>query len=199
MNNKTYLFLGALIMGMAFPPLWAQEAEAAKLAASLNALKAGSAVAEGGTVRLSSEVQLNKSLAVPSGVTLDITAEGASLRLESGAKLTVNGAVIARGHGDFGKGWVNGGLRVDGGPALISGSGTINLASKGSLLNIHKGSKKFTLDGVTLVGIKDNDRSLVQVNGGSFILKSGRVTGNARTGEKWADGGGVNVWKASSP
>jgi hypothetical protein len=179
MKNKTYLFLGALIMGMAFAPLWASDAEAAKLAASLNALKARSAAAEGATVRLTGEARLTKSFAVPSGVTLDITAEGASLRLEGGAKLTVDGVVNARGHGEQDKRWVDGGLRVDGGPAVISGSGTINLASKGCLLNIHKGSKKFTLDGVTLVGLKDNDRSLVQVGeGGAFILKSGRVTGN---------------------
>ncbi|MDR2490728.1 MAG: hypothetical protein LBD20_04930, partial [Spirochaetaceae bacterium] len=62
---------------------------------------------------------------------------------------------------------------------------------KGSLLNIHKGSKKFTLDGVTLIGIKDNDRSLVQVGeGGAFILKSGRVTGNTYIGtDEWPAGG----------
>ncbi|MDR2481809.1 MAG: hypothetical protein LBD07_05945 [Spirochaetaceae bacterium] len=60
--------------------LWAEKAEAAKLAASLNALKAKSAA-----------------------------AEGASLRLVSGAKLTVDDVVTARSHGDFGKDWANGG------------------------------------------------------------------------------------------
>ncbi|MDR1972081.1 MAG: hypothetical protein LBQ46_09180, partial [Treponema sp.] len=88
-------------------------AAAARLAADFNAVKAGSAKADGGTVTLSGGVSLETALAVsagvtlsvPTGVTLDLTAEGAALGLKDGAVLTVDGTVNARGHGDHGKGW----------------------------------------------------------------------------------------------
>jgi len=155
------------------------------------------AKANGNTVTFTGEVKVAKSLTVPAGVTLDLTANGVYLRLQNGATLTVNGTVNARGAGDFGKGWVDGGLCTeDGSTTVINGSGTINLKSKGNLLSIWGGGKgqKLTLDGVTLVGVADNDRSLVNVSeGGEFILKNGRITGNTNN-----DGcGGVGVWKAT--
>ncbi|MDR2363398.1 MAG: hypothetical protein LBD65_03175, partial [Spirochaetaceae bacterium] len=130
-------------------------AQAAKLAKDLNALRAGRAVVKGGTVTLSGRAELKTALTVPEGVTLDLTQEGAALELQDGAVLTVNGTVKTSGHGDHGKGWVEGSLRVGDGAAVIAGGGTINLKSKGRLLNIgsDKGSRKLTLDGVTLVGL----------------------------------------------
>ncbi|MDR1637155.1 MAG: hypothetical protein LBR93_07440, partial [Treponema sp.] len=52
----------------------ADPAAAAKLAKELNAIKAGSAKASGGTVTLSGGVGIKKALTVPAGVTLDLTA-----------------------------------------------------------------------------------------------------------------------------
>lgn len=175
-------------------------AAAARLAAEINALKAGSGASNGGTVTLSGDVRLTTGLAVPAGVslnvppgvTLDLSADGGSLELRNGAVLTVDGTVNAGGHGDQGKGWVEGGLRIGDGTTVINGSGTIRLRSKGCLLNIgsDKGKRQLTLDGVTLVGIADNDASLVQVGeGGGLLMKSGAITGNT-TNE---GGGGVNV------
>ncbi|GHU89743.1 hypothetical protein FACS189476_09080 [Spirochaetia bacterium] len=206
MKNNKYLFFGTLIMGMALvsvltgcattvesgtPP--APDKQAAQLAADLNTIKAGSAVVDGAKVTLSGEVQITTSLTVPAGVTLDLTADGMKFELQNGAELTVNGTVNASGHGNHGSGWVEGGLRIGNGTTVINGSGTINLKSKGLLLGPGQGSK-LTLDGVTLVGLKDNDMSLVGVGeGGELVLKSGAITGNTRIRERWTGGGGVTV------
>ncbi|MDR1468830.1 MAG: hypothetical protein LBT00_06005 [Spirochaetaceae bacterium] len=169
---------------------------AAKLAKDLKAIGP-----KGGTVTLSDRVRLNTALTVPEGVILDLTAEGAALELQDGAVLTVNGTVRATGHGDHGKGWVDGSLRVGDGVAVINGSGTINLTSKGRLLNIGSDKDKkrqLTLDGVTLAGLPDNDHPLVGIGeNGVFILKSGKITGNTRSSDEWAGGGGVAVYKGT--
>jgi hypothetical protein len=173
-----------------------ETAQAAKLAADINALEAA-----GGTVRVTDRVEIKTALTVPEGVTLDLTAEGALLELQDGAVLTVNGTVNATGHGDHGEGWVEGSLRIGDGAAVINGSGTINLKSKGRLLNIGGGKdrrRQLTLDGVTLVGLPDNDSSLVGINeNGGLVLKSGAITGNIRVSDDWADGGGVGVHKGT--
>jgi hypothetical protein len=158
------------------------------------------AKANGSTVTLTDGVDVVKSLTVPAGVTLDLTTlpDNRSLSLKNGAILTVNGTVNARG--DSGHG---GSLNIDSAkanPATINGSGTINLKSKGCLLGVWK-DKKLTLDGVTLVGLADNNDSLVVVgDGGELVLKSGKITGNTRIStrisEEWAGGGGVHVWQA---
>jgi hypothetical protein len=169
-------------------------AAAAQLAADLNAIKAGSVAAEGATVKLADGfVWLQSDLTVPTGVTLDVTTDGAALGLGN-VTLTVDGTVIA------GPGCVR--LEDNAREAVISGSGTIRLQGKGSLLQVegnkNAANRKLTLDGVTLAGLKDNDNSLVRVGeGGTFVLRSGAITGNAYIGEKWADGGGVNVWKGT--
>jgi hypothetical protein len=140
----------------------------------------------GGTVTLSGWAGLKTALTVPEGVTLDLTADGAVLELQDGAVLTVNGTVNATGRV----------LHVGDGAVVIAGTGTINLKSKGRLLNIgsDKSNRKLTLDGVTLVGLPDNDQSLVGINeNGEFILKSGAITGNTRINDDWASGGGVEV------
>ncbi|GHT68978.1 hypothetical protein FACS1894110_17590 [Spirochaetia bacterium] len=158
----------------------------AELAAKLGG--EGKAVMDGSTIRLSGDVNLTTgftvprgfTLAVPAGITLDLMAEGARFELQNGAKLTVDGTVNTSG----------GGLRLGEGAVVINGSGTISLKSKGRLLNID-GKRHLTLEGVTLIGIEDNDNSLVQVGGGGeFVMKSGAITGNTRIGN---DGGGVNV------
>jgi hypothetical protein len=171
-----------------------ENGRAAQLTADL-----GKAV-NGTTVRITDRVEIKTALTVPEGVTLDLTAEGAELELRDGAVLTVNGTVNARGHGDHGKGWVEGSLRTGNGATTINGSGTINLKSKGRLLNIgsDQGTRHLTLDGVTLVGLPDNDQSLVGVNnGGELVLKSGAITGNTRTSDDWAVGGGIEVWRGT--
>jgi hypothetical protein len=197
------------------PPVPDKQVEdAAQLAAELNAMNEGCAVVEGETVRFSGEVYLTTGLAVPAGVslivpagvTLDLTTDGASLTLREGATLTVDGTVEASGHGDQGKGWVEGGLRIGDGTTIINGSGTIRLRSKGHLLNIwgDNGTRRrhLTLDGVTLVGIADNTHPLVQVGGGGeLVLKSGAITGNTRDtspGASATSGGGVQVDNGSA-
>jgi hypothetical protein len=161
-----------------------QAALAAKLAADLNAVKAGSAEVNGGTVTLTEDIRLETVLTVPEGVTLDLTKE--TLQLGNGAALTVNGVVNAKAEG----------INIDSAaasPATINGSGTIQLKSKGLLLGIWEG-KKLTLDGVTLVGLKDNDKPVVEIgNGGEFVLKSGAITGNTRVNNEGTFGGGVMV------
>jgi hypothetical protein len=150
-----------------------------------------------GDVRLETglTVPAGVTLEVPEGVTLDLTAGGAALELQDGAVLTVN----ATGHGDHGKGWVEGSIRIGDSAAGINGSGTIYLKSKGCLLNIggdRDRRRHLTLDGVTLVGLPDNSEPLVGVNnGGELVLKSGAITGNTRTGDEWVSGGGVGVWE----
>jgi hypothetical protein len=141
------------------------------------------------TVTLTGDVRLEKALVVPEGITLDLTANGVRLFLRDGAVLTVNGTVNARGHGNR----VDGGLCIDNGAATINGSGTINLSGKGSLLNIWGGNgmRKLTLDGVTLVGLKDNNNRLVVLSeGGELVMKSGKITGNGD--------GGVGVYNKST-
>jgi hypothetical protein len=81
---------------------------AEKLAADINAIQAGSAAVNDSTVKLTGRVEIKTGLTVPEGVTLDLTAEGAEIKLQDGAVLTVNGTVNATGHGDHGKGWVGG-------------------------------------------------------------------------------------------
>lgn len=157
---------------------------AAQLAADLNALKEGSATVSGDMVTLTGGVRLeNTVLIVSSGVTLDLTKE--TLRLANNATLAVNGTVNAKAEG----------VTIDSmatNPAAINGSGTIYLKSNGSLLYIGS-EKKLTLDGVTLVGMKDNNDVLVQVIGGEFVLKSGKITGNTHIGDHFGEGGGVKV------
>jgi hypothetical protein len=115
-----------------------------------------------------------------------------TLQLGNNAVFTVNGTVNANA-------WC---INIDSAaasPAVINGSGKINLKNKGELLNIGEG-KKLTLDGVTLVGVKDNSNSLVDVNnGGIFVMKSGKIIGNGNTcvSDDSANGGGVHVWEAS--
>jgi hypothetical protein len=175
-------------------------ATAAKLAADINAIKPDSAKVNGDTVTLSGWVGIKKRLTVPEGVTLDLTAEGTALELQDGAALTVNGTVNATGHGDHGKGWVEGGLRVDDGTTAINGTGTIRLASKGRLFNIgsDKARRTLSLDGDMLVGVPDNDNPRVGIGeNGGFVLKSGAITGNTRSSDDWASGGGVEVWRGT--
>jgi hypothetical protein len=177
-----------------------KDLDAAKLAEDINAIEAGKAAVSGGTVTFTGGVRLETGLTVPEGVTLDLTADGAEIELRDGAVLTVNGTVNAAGHGDHGKGWVEGSLRVEDGAATINGSGTIYLKSKGRLFNIgsDKGKRQLTLDGVTLVGLPDNDQPLVGIGeNGAFVLKSGAVTGNTHTSDEWAGGGGVEVWRGT--
>jgi hypothetical protein len=122
------------------------------------------------------------------------------LELRDGAVLTVNGTVNATGHGDHGKGWVEGSIRAHyDGAAVIAGTGVINLKDKGRLLNSGGDkSRRLTRDGVTLAGFPDNDSSLVGVNeNGELILKSGAITGNTRVGNDWAGGGGVEVYRGT--
>ena len=187
---------GALALALVFALLIAgcasvpkdPAAAAVKLAADINAIKAESAKVSGDTVTIvGADVEINKGLTVPAGVTLDVTADGAALRLRDGAVLTVNGTVNARGHGDHREG----GLGMGDGAAVIAGTGTIYLKSKGRLLNIggDQGKRQLTLDGVTLVGLADNDSPLVGVGeNAGFILKSGAITGNT-----CQNGGGVEV------
>jgi hypothetical protein len=83
---------------------------AKKLAADIGAVKErGSITIDGGTVWLKGEAYLKNRLTVLAGVTLDLTAKGAKFELQNGAKLTVDGTVIASGHGDQGKGWLKAG------------------------------------------------------------------------------------------
>jgi hypothetical protein len=180
----------------ATPPAAAELAAAAQLADDLNAIKAGSATVEGATVKLTGTVGflgVPRELAVPAGVTLDMTADGARLGLGEGgrgglydATLTVNGTVITKadriGFEDSAK------------AATINGSGTIYLNGRGRLLrvagNLNVSNAKLTLDGVTLVGVPDNGSALVEVhNGGELVMKSGAITDNATSDS----GGGVRV------
>jgi hypothetical protein len=104
--------------------------------------------------------------------------------------LTVNGTVIARSGGV--------GLEDNASEATINGNGTIYLKGTGSLFgtvqsNRNVDRQKLILDGVTLVGVDDNDQPLVDVrNGGELVLKSGAITGNSVSGWEWG-GGGVAV------
>jgi hypothetical protein len=157
---------------------------AAQLAAALNAMNEGSARASGNTVTLNRNVGIQRDLTVPEGVTLELM-EGRGLWLD-GVTLTVNGTVKASGGGDHND-W-NGGLNIGDGATIINGNGTIDLTGKGQLFGIWSGdsiARKLTLDGVTLVGIADNNSALVNVSeSGELVMVSGTITGN---------GGGVSV------
>jgi hypothetical protein len=135
-------------------------------------------------------------IVIPKGVTLDLTADDARLTLQNGAKLTVNGTVNTRGAGEHNN-W-NGSIYIDKSAVTINGNGTLYLKSKKRILSMWSGDgkRKLTIDGVTLVGLKDNDNTLIEVSEGSeLILKSGKITNNIST----KDGGGIKVhslWKA---
>jgi hypothetical protein len=157
----------------------------------------GNATVNGNIVTLTRDVSVerNQTLVIPEGVTLNLTTIGPHFFLKDGAILTVNGTMNA--YGGWGDTGHAGGLIIDG-TTTINGNGTINLSSKGILLNISGNDRRLTLDGVTLVGLADNSKSLVSVdNGGEFILKSGAITGNSRVDSDWANGGGVSVWQAT--
>jgi hypothetical protein len=162
-------------------------AAAEQLAADINALEAGKAVLSGATVTLTGEVRLTTSLTVPTGVTLDLTRE--ALKLGENAILTVYGTVNAKA----------GGINVDSGtanPTTINGNGTIYLKSKGKLIGmwVQGRNKSLILDGVTLVGLADNNGGLVQVEGDcELVMKSGTITGNTSISDDWGDGAGVKV------
>jgi hypothetical protein len=166
---------------------------AAVLAADINAIKAGSATAEGATVKLLStagSLGIPNTLTVPIGVTLDVTADGAALLLGAQKNmditLTVNGTVIV-GSND---------IRFEDcqDVATINGSGVIQLNGKGNLLKVegnwNMDDQKLTLDGVTLLGLEDNDQALVCVGkGGKLVMKSGVITGNGDFGVLVEEGG----------
>jgi hypothetical protein len=156
----------------------------------------GSAKASGATVTIiGGGVDVRADITVPAGVTLDVTAEDAKLSLHN-VTLTVNGTVNA----DPGR------IRLEDTAdwGTLKGSGTIRLTGKGSLFvvegNKNRATRTLTLDGVTLVGLEDNNESLVLVNGdpdkgykGEFVLKSGAITGNTHTSDSGMSGGGVKV------
>jgi hypothetical protein len=165
---------------------------AAQLAADLNAIEAGSATATGATVKITRGIYFTE-LTVPADVTLDVTADGAALGLgnQSGrdVTLTVHGTIIA-GPGQ---------IRMEDcqDEATINGSGTIRLNSEGNLFNVegnwNVANPKITLDGITLVGLEDNDQALVRVSkGGTLVMKSGVITGNGDWGVIIQEGGTVN-------
>lgn len=175
---------------------------AAKLAVDLNAIKAGSATVEGTTVKLTGLgfLGLDRNLTVPVGITLDVTADNAALGLGKGGygtphnvTLTVNGTVIAKaGHVRF---------EDNESAATINGSGTICLNGKGNLLSVagnwNVDNQILTLDGVTLVGLEDNDHALVRVGkGGELVMKSGAIMGNGDYGVIVEEGG---TWTHPNP
>jgi hypothetical protein len=156
---------------------------AVQLAADINKISAGSAAVNGATVTLSRKLSLQSQFTVPAGVTLDLTGDGELALLD--AVLTVNGAVKAGPEK----------VRLEyAGEGTINGSGTIQLKGKGYLLVVG-GNRKLTLDGVTLAGVSDNNEPLVGVgDGGAFVMKSGKITGNTHIrSDDWAGGGGVRV------
>jgi hypothetical protein len=71
----------------------------------------------------------------------------------------------------------------------IQGAGrTLTLSGEGSLLRIGN-NQNVILQGLTLRGHGSNDNSLVYVNGGSFAMNGGEISGNTTS----RDGGGVYV------
>jgi hypothetical protein len=182
---------------------------AAQLADELNTIKAGFAKVNGATVTLTGGFTPAAGLTVPKGVTLDLTAHGAAIMLRD-ATLTVNGTVnTAYDYGTTPSGgtWNAPSIRLEDSAtsATIEGSGTIYQKGKGRLLEVegnhNVADRTLTLDGVTLVGVKDNDQPLVVVRSGGegrsghFIMKSGKITGNTRvSGDSGnAGSGGVRV------
>jgi hypothetical protein len=207
--KKTRFALGMLIIGMAFSLVLAgcattggtedptTEELAAQLAADINAMEGqsegsvGSTEVNGATVTITGGfVDVRIDLTVPAGVTLDVTEDG-YLGLHD-VILTVNGTVNANSNHVR--------LEDTASWATINGSGTIYLKGKGNLLEASGNknlARKLTLNGVTLVGVKDNDQPLVVVrnrngNSGELVMKSGAITGNTNNGEGVA-GGGVAV------
>ena len=199
-----FAFVLALVFGLLFAGCTTAtggeepSAEAAQLAEDINAMEGqsegsvGKAEANGATVKITGGfLDVRADITVPAGITLDVTEDGAALGLHD-VTLTVNGAVNAKNNairfGDTGQ-W-----------AIINGSGTIYLKNKGCLLEVqgseNVAKRELTLDGVTLVGLKDNDQPLVVVGGGGeFVLKNGAITGNTRVSNEWSEGGGVEVWE----
>ena len=153
------------------------------LAAELNTMRGeGSATVNGHTVTLIRDIGGQKDITIPAGVTLELTGD-IGLWLYDGIILTVNGTLNTP------SGRIGFDDSTNSKFFTINGSGTINLKSKGNLLNIGNG-KKLILDGATLVGIIDNNQPLVDVNsGGEFILKNGVITSNTNTNV----GGGIRV------
>jgi hypothetical protein len=73
----------------------------------------------------------------------------------------------------------------------LTGTGTVSLlsSSKGSIVRT-KANQTFIIDGPTLVGMSDNDKAVVYVDGGGAELRSGVIRGNTTKG---INGGGVWV------
>jgi hypothetical protein len=167
--------------------------QAAELAGALG----GKATAQGATVKLTGNVGLTSNLTVPAGVTLE--TNGKTLSLGNNVTLTVNGTVNAGANqirlentGSARETVET--LEID---ATVNGTGIVNLTSKGSLHIVGDGgdvTKKLTLDGATLVGLPDNNEPLVRVNnGGEFVMKSGKITGNTIIKDDFAGGSGVRL------
>jgi hypothetical protein len=155
----------------------------------------GRAEVNGSTVTLKGGfIDLRTNLTVPAGITLDVTADGI-LGLHD-VILTGNGTVNANSNHIQ--------LEDTAAYATINGSGTIHLKGKGRLLEVegnkNVANRTLTLDGVTLVGVKDNDEPLVEVRSGGdersghFIMISGKITGNTHVYHDWAGGGGVRAY-----
>jgi hypothetical protein len=146
----------------------------------------GSARASGNTVTLTKGTVIQRDLTVPAGVTLELTGDG-GLYLRDNITLTVNGTVNTP---PYKIGFDDG---ANARTMTINGNGTINLMGKGKLFHIEGRdgvARKLTLDGVTLVGIADNDSPLVGVwEGGELVLVSGAIRGNTIS----SGGGGVSV------
>ena len=174
---------------------------AGQLAREINTINRNSATVNGDTVTLLADkcLEIKKTLVVPEGVILDVTAKDARLLLHGGT-LIVDGTINA-GANQIAHDWNNAGY------GIISGSGIIRLMNKGYLFLI--GSDRdgdtytLTLDGVTLDGLtrdstdndkENNDKPLIQIEkGGEFIMKSGLITGNTNSPVSYADGGGMQV------
>ena len=166
-----------------------ESAAARRLATDLNTMNGGSVTVNGNTVTLNNNIGVRRNLIVPNGVTLDLTGDS-GLWLQDGITLTVNGTVNTPSNRIGCDGSTN--ARS----VTINGTGTINLKSKGRLLNIDNG-KILTLDGITLIGLTDNDSPLVGVNeGGELIMKGGTITGYTRNVEG-SGGGGVHLWRGT--
>jgi hypothetical protein len=78
--------------------------------------------------------------------------------------------------------------RVDGFNLTIKGKGIVTIATVGPLFNVENGYT-LILDGpeLKLQGRESNNRYLIQVYGGTFILKAGTIEGNG-AGGVWVSG-----------
>jgi len=77
-----------------------------------------------------------------------------------------------------------------------SANRVIQLSSKGSLCSIYSGSTLILDDNISLVGINNNENSLIYVGyGGTFIMNGGTISGNTNNTytDSIYDGGGVYV------